>query len=474
MPDLLEKLQSLGYAPCKVSTKQGGEYASGCPACGDGGKGRNSDRFHVWPHAETSGLGSGRFWCRQCGANGDNIAFMQRFFNMDFQAACMDLGISLPNRSGNTRRRFTPSPVMPQNHAAWQPRTYGDPSPVWQEKAGNLLADCRDRLAHMPAAMSWLEERGITAPIASTYRLGFNQSSKDGDRYRPRSLWGLQDKAGGKNRKLWIPRGWVIPSFGGSGQLQQLRIRRMPADIAAFADNIKYLPLDGSSMATMVLHPDADVFVAVECGFDAILIAGALHGKIGTVTTWSASARPDKRAHRILSRASLILNGLDFDHAGEKEQAWWGGVYQQNHRLPKPQDGVNDPGEAYAAGVDIREWIVDALPRGVRIRLGFERVVSKPVQVNQEKKPVDVDVQQDPPPVVEVELSNGTIIYLTDDQEQWQQLTAEGKPVFSRNEMARLKEATSTMSDEERLEAAMKAVEVKQMFGGYIRRGKSF
>ncbi|SDP29066.1 hypothetical protein [Desulforhopalus singaporensis] len=475
MPSLFDHLQNLGFKPRKISTVDGGEYSSACPACGDGGKGQASDRFHIWPEKETGGLCRGRFWCRQCDISGDTIAFLQKFHNMDFKTACMELGIVLPNRNGDTRRRYQPSPERLTGGQGWVPKNYGQPGTVWMEKAGNLLADCQERLKDHSEALSWLTGRGISGEIARAYGLGYNVSSKGGDRYRPRSAWGLSEKQGrnGKNSKLWIPQGWVIPAFDDRKRLVQLRIRRRNEDIDKFGGNIKYLPLDGSSMATMVLHPEAEVFVVVECGFDAILLAGLLEGKIGAVTTWNSSARPDRRTHALLSNASLVINGLDYDAAGNKEQGWWQVTYRQHRRLDPPAATAKDPGEAYEAGVDIRQWVIDGLPRGIKIKLGYDRL--RPAAKKQPKKKVKEEPQATPTPlVIEMKLSNGKTIYLTDDQDEWQKLTDQGKPVFSRNELKRLQKATASMNAEERLAAAMQAIDTKEIFGGYIRRGESF
>lgn len=54
------------------------EYVSlsGCPFCGDGGKGQRSDRFRVWDE------GNGRYWCRQCDASG----FLDKLEHMNLSA----------------------------------------------------------------------------------------------------------------------------------------------------------------------------------------------------------------------------------------------------------------------------------------------------------------------------------------------------------------------------------------------------
>ena len=365
MSNLLNLLENLGIAYRRASVAHGGEYHSACPGCGDGGKGKNSDRFHVWPDKPTGGLCVGRFWCRQCGLSGDTIEFLVKFGNMSFPAACAELGINLPNNPSHGAR-CPKTPMVPSQGGFSQgPREYALPSATWSEKAAAFLDDCHQRLLDRPDELSWLAARGIDRQAVLTYRLGYNESSKGRDRYRPRKVWGLSEEmnAKGKPSKLWLPRGWVIPLITEDGTIIQLRVRRLDADIAAFMDNIKYLMIKGSCPGTMVLHPEAEAHAVVESGFDAILIASQLSGLVGAVTTWNSSAKPDALSSAVLHKSPCILNCLDFDAAGRNEQLWWSETFRRNKRWPPPVG--KDPGEAFQAGIDIREWIIKGLPPGL-------------------------------------------------------------------------------------------------------------
>ena len=365
MTNLLELLQSHGIEPRRSSVAHGGEYCSACPECGDGGKGKGSDRFHIWPDkANTNGMCRGRFWCRQCGINGDTIEFVMRFDRMNFPQACAAIGIQIPGGTHTHYSRPT-TPSLPSSNQTVA-RIYPNPSPEWSLRAAAFLADCQARLLDRPDALDWLAKRGMDRAAAIAYGLGYNESSKGGDRYRPRTLWGLQPKQNdkGRDKKLWLPRGWVVPMFSDDGLVLQLRIRRLDADVAAFASDVRYLMVDGSSSATMVLHPEADAHAVVESGLDAILIAAAMGGKVGAVTTWNCSARPDARAAAILNRSQCVLNCFDYDAAGAKELAWWEENFRRYKRWPVPVG--KDPGEAYEKGVNIRQWIVDGLPLGLQ------------------------------------------------------------------------------------------------------------
>jgi DNA primase len=475
MSDLLAIMTSRGFSPRKVSLNHGGEFVSSCPACGDGGKGGKSDRFHIWPTKDSGGRHPGRYWCRQCGISGDTIAFLQKIGGLSFPEACNQLGIALQGRQSSGGRRYQPPPSLPRQQE-WQPTIYPEPGELWQEKAQAFLEDCHQRLLNSPTALRWLAERGITEEAAREYTLGYNSSSKDGDRYRPRRSWGLPEKMqNGKARMLWIPRGWVIPSFNRQGPCVHLRIRRLDADVAAFCENIRYLPVDGSSMATMVLHPEAEIFVVVESGFDAVLLAWTMCGKIGAITTWNSSARPDARTHALLTNASLILGGLDYDQGGDREQAWWQATYPQYRRLQALPGGAKDPGDAAKAGADLAGWMVSGIPRGLRIKLGFIPRTAVADRTDSNRQP-GAQKQASPQAAAEVSemtLTNGKVIYLTDDRDQWTKLSNQGLPVFSSNEMTRLRTATAAMSGEERLAAALQVVELKEIFGGYIRAGRA-
>jgi hypothetical protein len=119
----------------------------------------------------------------------------------------------------------------------------------------------------------------------------------------------------------------------------------------------------------MVIEPQhtghRDVYVIVEAELDAILIAQEVSDLVGVMALGSSSTRPDKAAAVKLDRAAHILNALDADGAGEKESGkWWRENYPDAVRWPVPEG--KDPGEAYKAGVNIREWVMGGLPVGLR------------------------------------------------------------------------------------------------------------
>lgn len=445
MPDLLTLLEDRGLHPIRVSDAFGGEYASACP--GPACKGEGRDRFHVWPRRENrGGKCLGRYWCRQCGVAGDTIQYLIDVDGMSYSAACAALGLAGGNVGSWTRHKKTP--VLPRETAPWTPHSYPDPPALWQEQAEALVADCQDRLERDKAAQAWLAARGIPMPLARLYRLGYNVSSKGGDRYRPLTRWGLPDQPkNGRPGSLWLPQGWLIPGCNESGQVVQLRIRRRDQDLKVFAPGTKYLLVKGSSMATMLLHPEAPVWGVVESGFDAVLLAGFFGEKLGVATTWNSSARPDARAHKVLSASSLILGALDYDHAGDAQQGWWSAHYAQYRRLPALPGRAKDPGDAFRAGADLYEWLVSALPRPLRRAMGVGAV-------------------REPPAGIPYILPSGRSILLARDPAEWEALLSAGQAVFSQDEIQCLRPLLAGMDEPERDRTVDLLADLKDVFPG--------
>ncbi len=340
----------------------GAEFHSHCPGCGWGKGGpTKSDRFQVYPARND---GRGWFICRQCKKSGDNIQFLREFDSMSYREACQELGITPKN--GNTTGRKLPRtprlPVQPGQHS-FQPEERQAPADIWCKAATELVTWAHEQLKGDHTAIKWLANRGITMEMAAKYKLGFNSGNNGKALYKSRESWGLQPEKNektGRNKPLWLPIGWTIPLLNESGQVVQVRIRRLDEEIANFLPEMKYRVVPDSSMATMILNHKAEAFVAVENGFDACLVAEETGKNIGVVTTWNAQAKPDKKSTELLRQATAILIAYDFDKAGREGAAWWLKNFENAIRWPVPTG--NDAGDAWAAGVNIADWVNEGLP----------------------------------------------------------------------------------------------------------------
>jgi DNA primase len=319
----------------RVSSHQGGEYHGPCPVCG------GKDRFHIWPGQREHGS----FWCRGCGIGGDAITYLRIVEGMSFKEACNCLGVDSNNLPKITLSGaidvFTPrEPVMAVNE-------------LWQSKAAKLVDYAHTALLLDDNKMEWLAERGINQGAVIKNRLGWLSQ----DHYRDRSSWGLpvEFKDNGKQRKLWLPSGIVIPAYGEAEGLQRLRIRRPQGDP-------RYYVVPGSGTCTWYSkcnESQIKAAVVVESELDAIACTAAVDGMC-IIALGNSSARPDHAAHKLLDDVSVVLSAMDYDAAGKHGSdnlCKWYGVKVK--RWPPPCG--KDPGDAYRQGVDIGIWLNAAL-----------------------------------------------------------------------------------------------------------------
>ena len=79
--------------------------------------------------------------------------------------------------------------------------------------------------------------------------------------------------------------------------------------------------------------------------------------------------------HRLMHYAPCILVALDSDGAGKEGWKRWETSFPQARRCRVPEG--KDPGEAFAAGVNLRDWLLAGIPKGLRgLLLGREKTSS--------------------------------------------------------------------------------------------------
>lgn len=350
---LLDLCQKYGVELKKVATTRGGEWQGPCPGCG------GDDRFHVHPEVGKDREFPGTYWCRQCGKKGDTIQFLIDFEGLTFVEACARLG--KPLDSYYNRR----PPKQAGPGPCFQPRQYEAPAEIWQAKALKLVQWSYEKLYENEDWLNYLTGRGISETSVDRFYLGYNPGDDHGrDLFRSREGWGLsviESEKGGRPRALWLPKGWVVPWFGRNGTVARIRIRRpKPVEFGP-----AYYLVPGSSMETMIIRAfkPSGIFLVVESELDAFMVSEKAGDLVHVVATGSSSARPDEKSYQELA-GGLVLNALDFDQAGAREVEWWKANFKAVKRWPVPKG--KDPGEAYQAGVDIRQWVLEGLPEGMR------------------------------------------------------------------------------------------------------------
>ena len=230
------------------------------------------------------------------------------------------------------------------------------PGDKWRTQAGLYIETFQEWLwkEEQKDARDFLHSKGISDESIKAAGLGWNSLA----RYLSREEWGIpaEMKPDGKPKKLWIPKGLVIPCYENE-RIIRLRVRCADPDKRS-----KYILVPGSDMRPMVWNVDKKAVVIVESELDGLLLHQEAGDLVGVVALGSAQAKLDLETHDLLLKADLILVALDSDDAGAKA-AWsfWPETYgsKVNHW---PCIRGKDPSEAWANGLDIRAWVMAGLP----------------------------------------------------------------------------------------------------------------
>ena len=338
--------------------EHGGEVWAHCPWHEERTPG---DAFSYSPEQDVA-------YCNSCQGRGDLIDLYcvahglekSEGFREFMREFCPDAARGGPRTRGRTPRM----PGEGRQPADWQPENPEDPPELWRKKCGQVMAYGLEQLQENRDIQDWLRERGISLRTAVRFGLGWIPKSY----YREREAWGVEPAyhESGKEKKLWIPRGLVIPYLRHQ-QLQRLRFRRFEDD-----ELPRYYVLPGSSRAPLWIRRSTEAsgpeaVVIVETELDALMLWELVGDLVHIAALGSSSAKPhDPELLQVLRDADRILLSLDHDEAGARALRWWRERYASATYWPVPVG--KDPGDAYAQGVDIREWILEGLPPAMRIR----------------------------------------------------------------------------------------------------------
>ena len=379
----------------KASARSGGEYHSPCPKCG------GTDRFCVFPEQPGGAVAmqhgiTGTWSCpRHCDAGGDTIELLMWAGGLSFREACEELRIELPERTQEERRKYRPLRPLPAHGAGtWTPNNYAAPAAAWTEQATKLASEAHKRLLETPPILSYLAKRGLPLEAIQRYGLGYIEGEdKTGTCiFRQRSAFGLppKERDGKAVRALRIPRGITIPCWSDDDHTQALRVRIRKRNTDLRPGEDKYILIAQPSppysaplrLTPIGVSPELATWAVVESELDAMLIHHASGGKVGALSILTASGKPDAAAHAALSAAARILMVMDWDAKPDgtiptaQNWLWWRDRYPQARIWPVPEG--KDPGEAFAKGVDIREWLRSGCPASCPMDTQEEPVQPQP------------------------------------------------------------------------------------------------
>lgn len=261
--------------------------------------------------------GKGLWRCMACGATGNVIQFVQRFDGVSFRHAYELL------KNGAA---FTGGPTCQPVKKGTVPRL---PAPVTvdaddQAALRQVLDYYHERLKENPAALAYLQKRGLAAEAVDTFRLGFvdrtlglrlpQANRKEGAAIRERlQRLGILRDTGHEHLRGRV----VFPVIGESGAIGTVYGRAI--DDGGKHDRHLFLPGPQSGIWNAAALRSSELIVT-EGVIDALTFWSA--GYRNVTTGYSAKALPDELLGAIIAAKVLrVLIAFDRDEAGDKGAA---------------------------------------------------------------------------------------------------------------------------------------------------------
>ncbi len=237
-----------------------------------------------------------------------------------------------------------------------QPPTAIEPPALWKEKAKAFVEWSHAQLINNPEAKAEIISRGFTEESIYRFKFGFTPK----DFFREREEWGLepQIKDDGTPRKLWLPTGLVVPSLSADGSVTKVKVRRSAWKAG---DKLpKYVEISGSKKSPSI-YGDTSLPCAfvLESEIDGLLIQQFASDAVYCVALGGSTKSLDLQTDMLLRSTPLVLFCPDFDQAGAVAWVKWQKLFPNIQRILTP-DG-KAPGDAFLAGVDLREWITESI-----------------------------------------------------------------------------------------------------------------
>ena len=252
-----------------------------------------------------------RWYCPPCQLTGDVIAWVMRREGVDFSEACGRLGTQDEG----------PERAKPQQRTRACKAATGPPGLIWQQRARSFVAYAQEQLWGEAgvAGLTYLGlERGLTEETIRRWKLGWN----------PKPWWDEPQRWGLDGKRIWLPRGVVIPCEVESA-LWYVKIRCFGAEGRALAGSgQKYAGPRGGRMALhgLDLRQGREVAAVCESEFDAMLLwqeSGKVGRPLDILAVGGAGHRLEARWLDYLTQYARLVVAFDLDSAGQEACARW-------------------------------------------------------------------------------------------------------------------------------------------------------
>ena len=351
--NILDLVKEAGFEPKRKGVN---EYGCACPFCG------GEDRFVVWPDSpdEDGSYNGGRFWCRKmCRKAGNAINFLREYQGMSYLEACDRLKLE-------PKEKFHQTPRFRQEYNP--PRVVNNPPELWQEKATAFVSWAHSSLMNNPHALSLVTGRGFTLESIAKFKIGFNPKKIE----RKRTEWGLSDINEQGKSILNLHTGLIIPVFSGENVVK-IKVRRttyekeqIDYEIAIKAGSkpkykpSKYLSISGGRSSPAIYgNTSLSVAFVQESEFDPLLIQQECGDICYSIALGGSSNPMDKDTYQVIKKTPIVLFCPDFDESGIDSWVIWKRKIPSLVQIITPFE--KSPGDAYLAGLDLREWIKEKI-----------------------------------------------------------------------------------------------------------------
>jgi len=281
---------------------------------------------------------------------GDVISFYMAWKGVDFKTAVRELS----ERAGT-------SPMPAKQIVVPTPKIYTPPH-QWKKRAVEFIKYAEANLAQADAALEYLDqERGVSAETARAFHVGYNPQNIYDDPAR----WGLEGK------KIWLPRGIVIPGLL-HDEPHYIKIRRplkndaLEKYIGAWTErdgnpDVKFGgPRGGKSVLFRLEFNDFfPVLVLTEGEWDTMLLWEYCADLCDMGTIGGAQSKFDLRDLALLTCYQKIFVVHDDDRAGDKGRAYIASLKAISPRIESITPPAHDLTDFWKSGGDLRKWVAE-------------------------------------------------------------------------------------------------------------------
>ena len=279
------------------------------------------------------------------------FAFYMAWKGVDFKTATEELSRRVGAEPAEPRPNATRPIILPAP---------ASPGPIWSARAEQYVRWAESNLANHAGAQEYLnKERGLSPETWRAFRLGYNPDNLYDDPAR----WGLDGK------KIWLPRGIVIPGFW-QGKPWYVKVRRpRPGELIGRYVG-EWTELDGlpevkfggprgghSSLFRLEMNHTMPVLILTEGEWDAMLLWEHCPDLCDAGTIGGARSHFDELDLSLLTRYVAVLVVHDDDKAGAKGREYISELAARFGRVKSIAPPAHDLTDFWKSGGHLRAWM---------------------------------------------------------------------------------------------------------------------